>query len=131
MRKRRIAMLLGAAVIASILTGCSGKAPAGSAGTQAVSENSKEADSKAQAETEGKPDPSGKEVPIVERSVWGVGEGGERVLSPGSAVIWARPIPPAPRSTRAKTAAEAAHCRQCRGRPCRRGSGTTLGSAWI
>ena len=53
MRKRRIAMLLGAAVIASILTGCSGKAPAGSAGTQAVSENSKEADYKAQAETEG------------------------------------------------------------------------------
>ena len=43
MRKRRIAMLLGAAVIASILTGCSGKAPTGSAGTQAVSENSKEA----------------------------------------------------------------------------------------
>ena len=83
------------------------------------------------AETEGKPDPSGKEVLIVERSVWGVGEGEERVLSPGSAVIWARPIPPAPRSTRAKTAAEAAHCRQCRGRPCRRGSGTTLGSAWI
>ena len=69
MRKRRIAMLLGAAVIASILTGCSGKAPAGSAGTQAVSENSKEADSKAQAETEGKPEagdsaPSGETVVI-------------------------------------------------------------------
>lgn len=69
MRKRRIAMLLGAAVIAFILTGCSGKAPAGSAGTQAVSENSKEADSKAQAETEGKPEagdsaPSGETVVI-------------------------------------------------------------------
>ena len=38
MRKRRIAILLGAAVIASTLTGCSGKAPAG---TQAVSENNK------------------------------------------------------------------------------------------
>lgn len=53
MRKRRIAILLGAAVIASTLTGCSGKAPAG---TQAVSENNKETDPKAQAEAEGKPE---------------------------------------------------------------------------
>ena len=50
MRKSRIAMLLGAAVIASMFTGCTSKAPAGTAGTQAVSENTKEADPKAQEE---------------------------------------------------------------------------------